>query len=582
MTKTISRREFLKGSAAGVVGVALSSFIGGGVTALASDDIPADVIPESTVTLNVYDQLANYSGEQIGWFGQIMLEKFNVKLNIIDDQDGVYESRMESGDLGDIVIWGSDGDEYLEAVNQGLLFDWEDEDLLSEYGPYILEHMEPALEKNRNLSGGTIYGYGFDVAVDADDTQDAMYTWDLRWDLYAQLGYPEINNLDDLLEVLIQMKELCPTDDNGNATYAMSIFPDWDGDMVMYVKSLATAYYGYDEFGIGLYDPENGVYHNALEEDGPYLTTLRFYNKLYQNGLLNPDSMTQTYDNACEDYQNGGAFFNIFNFLGESMYNTDAHMADKEDGSMGGALYPRVPNEARPIIYGQTIYGGNRIWSIGENTEYPELCMAILNWLSTPEGRLTFEYGPQDVCWYYDEEGYLYLTELGASCKADVNTEMSDGYSGTFDDGSFKMNNTTWALDTINLDSPVGETYNYQKWASQQTEASTLVEADWREWSGCTTFDAYVKTSDYMLSPGTDYSTSAKSDELQTTWSQVTNCIKNGSWNAIYADSDEAFDEIVAQMTTDAYDYGFDECIEFQENEATLRHEAEERALAGE
>ncbi|MCD8338278.1 MAG: substrate-binding domain-containing protein [Lachnospiraceae bacterium] len=582
MMKTISRRDFLKGSAAGVMGVALSSFIGGGVTAFASDDIPADVIPDSTVTLNVYDQLANYSGEQIGWFGQIMLEKFNVKLNIIDDQDGVYESRMESGDLGDIVIWGSDGDEYIEAVNQGLLFDWEDEDLLSEYGPYILEHMEPALEKNRNLSGGTIYGYGFNVAVDADDTQDAMYTWDLRWDLYAQLGYPEINNLDDLLEVLIQMKELCPTDDNGNATYAMSIFPDWDGDMVMYVKSLATAYYGYDEFGIGLYDPETGTYHNALEEDGPYLTTLRFYNKLYQNGLLNPDSMTQTYDNACEDYQNGGAFFNIFNFLGESMYNTDAHMADKEDGSMGGALYPRVPNEARPIIYGQTIYGGNRIWSIGENTEYPELCMAILNWLSTPEGRLTFEYGPQDVCWYYDEEGYLYLTELGASCKADVNTEMSDGYSGTFDDGSFKMNNTTWALDTVNLDSPVGETYNYQKWASQQTEASTQVEADWREWTGCTTFDEYVKTSNYMLSPGTDYSTSTKSDELQTTWSQVTNCIKNGSWNAIYADSDEAFDEIVAQMTTDAYDYGFDDCIEFQENEAIIRHEAEERALAGE
>ena len=45
--------------------------------------IPEDVIPDETVTLNVFDQLANYSGEQIGWFGQVMLEKFNVKLNII-------------------------------------------------------------------------------------------------------------------------------------------------------------------------------------------------------------------------------------------------------------------------------------------------------------------------------------------------------------------------------------------------------------------------------------------------------------------------------------------------------------------
>ena len=43
------------------------------------EELLAEIIPEETVTLDVFDQLANYSGEQIGWFGQIMLEKFNVK-----------------------------------------------------------------------------------------------------------------------------------------------------------------------------------------------------------------------------------------------------------------------------------------------------------------------------------------------------------------------------------------------------------------------------------------------------------------------------------------------------------------------
>ena len=42
----------------------------------------SDIIPDETVTLNVYSQLANYEGEQIGWFAQIMKDKFNVKLNI--------------------------------------------------------------------------------------------------------------------------------------------------------------------------------------------------------------------------------------------------------------------------------------------------------------------------------------------------------------------------------------------------------------------------------------------------------------------------------------------------------------------
>lgn len=73
--------------------------------------------------------------------------KFNVKLNIIPDPDGVYETRMESGNLGDIVIWGNDSDEYQQAVQKGMLFDWNEDDILTDYGPYIKEHMPYALEK---------------------------------------------------------------------------------------------------------------------------------------------------------------------------------------------------------------------------------------------------------------------------------------------------------------------------------------------------------------------------------------------------------------------------------------------------
>lgn len=538
------------------------------------DELLEDIIPDETVTLNVFDQLANYSGEQIGWFGQIMLEKFNVKLNIIPDSDGVYETRMESGNLGDIVIWGNDADEYLQAVDKGMLYDWEEDDLLDEYGPYIKEHMPAALEKNREISGGTLYGYGFDVAVDATQRQDFMYTWDLRWDLYKELGYPEINNLDDMVEVLAQMKEICPTGDNGKTTYGMSIFNDWDGDMVMYVKSLATAYYGYDEFGFGLYDPETQTYHPCLEEDGPYLTALKFYNNLYQRGLLDPDSQTQKYDGANEDYQNGNAFLNIFNFLGSSMYNSEAHAAENK------AMYPCPPSEARPICYGQSIYGGNRPWTIGAKTEYPELCMAIINWLSTPEGRMTLEYGPKDVCWYYDEDGYTHFTDLGRTAKLDGSkTQMADGYSGTFQDGEFKMNNTTWAIDTLNTDSN-GETYNYRKWASYMTDPSCDLEADWREVNGVDTADACLAKTDYILAPGTMYSASPKSDELTVVWNQVANCIKENSWKAIYAESDAEFDQIVADMIAQADEYGYDQCVEFQQGEAERRAQAEDDAAA--
>lgn len=476
---------------------------------------------------------------------------------------------MESGNLGDLVIWGNDGDEYLQAVEKGMLYDWNEDDLLSDYGPYIKEHMPYALEKNTNISGGTTYGFGFAVAVDPQARGDAMYTWDLRWDLYKELGYPEIKNLDDMVEVLAQMKEICPTDDNGKTTYGVSLFNDWDGDMVMFVKSLAQAYYGYDEFGFGLYDPDTQTYHPCLEEGGPYIQALKFYNTLYQRGLLDPDSQTQKYDGMVEDYQNGAAFLNIFNFLGSAMYNSDAHAQE------GKAMYPCPPSEAHPIIYGQNVYGGNRIWSIGAKSEYPELCMAILNWLSTPEGRMTSEYGPKDICWYYGEDGKTYFTDLGRAAKLDPKTEMAEGYSGTFEDGNFKMNNETWAIDAANPDSN-GETYNYKKWASFTAEPNSEIEADWREKTGCATPDEYMGSVGFTLAPGTTYSAGVRSDELQVVWNQVATCIKDNSWKAIYASTDEEFDQIVADMIAQADEYGYDQCVEFQENEAKLRAAAED------
>ena len=74
----------------------------------------------------------------------ILKEKFNVKLNIIPNGSGILQTRMQEGDLGDIVIWGNDADDYQKAVKNGLLFDWNEDDLLKEEGPYIYEHMQDA------------------------------------------------------------------------------------------------------------------------------------------------------------------------------------------------------------------------------------------------------------------------------------------------------------------------------------------------------------------------------------------------------------------------------------------------------
>lgn len=532
---------------------------------------------DEVIKLDVYSQLANFSGMQTGWSADILRDKFGVELNIIPDGDSVFETRMESGNLGDIVVWGHDSDQYPLAVKNGLLFDWESDELLDTYGKDIKKMMPDALAKNKKLTStitdgksDALYGFGNNVALSSKEHQSFFYTWDTRWDLYKQLGYPEVKDMKDMHKLLKDMQKLCSKDDAGNPVYAVSLWPDWDDAMVMYVKATATAYYGYDELGIGLYDPATGKYHDALEKDGPYLEMLKWYNDLYQDGLIDPDSMSQTFDQMAEKVQNGGVLFSIFNYSGSLSYNTKDHTAQ------GKLMYCMKPEEASPIVYGMNTQGGESVWSIGSKSEYPEKCMELINYFSTPEGRMTMQYGPQGYTWDYDEDGNTVFTEHGKKCIADQNTTMGGGYKGSFHDGALQINNTTWSIDAENPDSN-GDTYNSTYWKKNIEDAQSDIEQDWRDKTGVKTINDYFEKGKYTVSPGTSFSLGSKDDTLKTTWGQVTTCIKTESWNAIYAKSDKEFDKIVARMIKSANAYGYDKCKAWSIEQSTIRKSLEDQ-----
>ena len=298
---------------------------------------------------------------------------------------------------------------------------------------------------------------------------------------------------------------------------------------------------------------------------------MAFLNKLYQRGLLDPDSQTQNYDAFAENYRNGTAFWNIFNWMASGSYNTDAHL------SAGKGMFPVRPTEASPICYGQSVFGGNRIWSIGASTEYPELCMAILNWLSTPEGFMISLYGPKGVTWDYDSNGKTYFTELGKKCNADQDTPMPAPYSGKYGDGTFQMNNITWAIDASNPDSK-GETYNKDQWASNAVPAQNQIEQKWRDWAASNSPQEYLAKGRYVVAPASTYSEAPKSDELTATANQCATTIKTGTWRAMFAKNDAEFTTLVNNMIRDARSFGIADVDAFYVKEAARKKAAEDAA----
>ncbi len=547
------------------------------VTGCSNKNNNESIKSKEPVQIVVYSQLANYSGKLTGWFAKVLLDKFNCEMTIVPDTDGAFETRLEVGNLGDIIVFGSNSDgDYHRAVTGGYLYDWNEDDLLQKEGAYILENMSNALEGNRRLTGEiykeygidkepSVYGFSQNVATSNTDHNDFIYTWDIRWDLYMGLGAPKIINLDDYYNLLMAMKESNPLDENGNPAYAFSMWPEWDGHMMMYAKCIVTTYWGYEgDFGVGIFNTETGDYYRPIDEESHYFDALRFLNKLYRADLIDPNSMTQTTQMASEKVLNGGAFASVFNYAGSAVYNTNQH---QEEGKM---MLPLVPEEAKPIVYGMSTEGSGSLWTIGANTEYPELCMNIINWLSTPEGYLTYLYGPQaeydeaageydpESCWYI-KDGHAYFTELGeAAYKSRRQTQMPEKWGGgTFQDGVCEINCNTWDNDASN---PLtnGETYNAVNWSSRQDMPSNDTEQNWREFTGAKTANEYMgKRGNYVVNHSTgSFNYVSLPDELKVIVSQLDNCVSTYSWTAIYAETGEECENVLKKMTEEykAYD----------------------------
>lgn len=70
-----------------------------------------------------------------------------------------------------------------------------------------------------------------------------------------------------------------------------------------------------------------------------------------------------------------------------------------------------------------------------------------------------------------------------------------------------------------------------------------------------------------------NYAEETRSPELDLKWSQVIQRLKQGSWKAIYAKSDEEFDKIIDQTIQECKGYGYDECVKWSEKQAAAKYQ---------
>ena len=528
---------------------------------------------DETITIDVYNGLANYMGMQEGWFAKIVRDKFNMELNIIapnvaGNGDTLYQTRTAAGDLGDLIIVDN-GQQYNELVEAGLLTD------ASEYYE-TMENVQrfDAAVQNLNKDADGLYGFPTSVstlkATDPSEGLDPTFGAYVRWDLYGEQGYPEIGTLEDLLPVIQKMQEDNPTTDSGKKVYGFSLFSDWDGNMMNAGKQLVT-YYGYDESGFVLAKADGSDYQSILDSDSEYIRALKFYFEANQMGLVDPESTTQNYDTLFAKFQEGQVLFSWWPWLGQAAFNTTTNLTE-------GKGFMLAPIQDQKIFsYGAEVYGGKQFIGIGSNAEDPERIAAFIDWLYSSEGVLanssqtSGSSGPEGLTWEM-KDGEPVLTEFGKQALLDGDGPEEYG-GGSYKDGVSALNvNTVLPID-INPDT--GFPYAYTMWESYQNETTDPVKEDWsKNMGGAESTIGYLEENDQLLvAPGASYVAPEDSSEISTLRNQAKATIIEYSWRMVFAKDEAEFDQLLKEMQETADGLGYQTVLEFDMNNAKDQNE---------
>ena len=232
----------------------------------------------------------------------------------------------------------------------------------------------------------------------------------VRWDLYLEIGAPSINNDEEFVEVLRQMVELNPVTEDGLPVYAMGIHNDWGlwgWNMMQFANR------GWQNTGGGWSYAASYVTGELISnymnlERGPFWYNMRFFNNLWNLGLLDPDSFIMTQEEVNEKAGRGQYVSGISTWFTGRLYE---NMRAVDPDTLAGIV--AVPGENQGGWY-----GGNHIAGWGDalvfmsNTGDVYAALDFTNWMHSPDAARLHYSGIQGVHWDYDADGVPGVTDL--------------------------------------------------------------------------------------------------------------------------------------------------------------------------
>ena len=518
--------------------------------------------------MQVFSQNANFAGLQPGWFGKLIKDKFNIGLNItatnLEGGASKLATMMQAGDLGDLLNFGSvSSQDFTDARDLGLLYDMGQGDFMEVNAPFITANMPNLIKRAKLQYAGednpeAVWALVHDGLVAGSTYKSTSANAPgLRYDLYKQLGSPEIKDMWDYLDVIKQMVDLYPVNEDGQTVYGVSYFPDWDGNYITFAKWFAL-YNGYDAQGLLLVHGTEDKTQEFLDKDSYYMQGVRWMYEANQLGLLDPDSITQTYSEWSSKVAAGRV---IFVASGFGSYNTP------DNTGAGRAILAVPATSSQPYSWGTSEFGSYRTFGIGAKAKDPARVMQFIDWCCSDEGAMEYRVGPKGLIWDYNAEGKPELTEFGLKCVQDPTTPIPDEWGGgTYQDGKPKLEYPPRAQG--NICASTGESIIYTTWDSYLSLPVDQMTQQWREdYDSMNVFDCAQKNGCLVASGNESFAGLAGLDVLdmdqELSLKQVGEVICQYSWKMAYAENEEQYNQLYDEMMEKANGFGYRELTDF-------------------
>lgn len=522
---------------------------------------------DEMMTFEIFDVAANYQGVQSGWFAKVVKDRFNIELNIIAPQvagDAIYQTRASTGNLGDILLLESG--QFKDCVEAGLVKDisadiWNYSNL-SEFKDQI-STLNNALEGN----DGKIYGIPTEMMNTSPTSysQDVIYSSPLlRWDLYSELGCPDIKDLDGLLDVLDQMMKNHPTNDSGDPCYPFSLWPDWDGgDGMLGIANVVqlTTWYGEKIKGSVILKPDD-TFTPLTDKTASYYKILKFLNDAQRRGLVDPDSATQDWNNACSKMSSGQVYL--------MWYSWQVGFWNSQERLRNGNAFIFVPvQDQKYYTDADSYYGSGRVFAVGsqvDDAKYKRI-MEFLDWYASPEGAMFQHDGIEGFNYEKRDDGRYY--EINDNALMD-NLPVPEEWGGAgYNDGNNAINQ--WIVGANSTNPITNEPYAKQYWSTYKEATMTDMKKAWQERFGADEPVNYMKNNNVLvISPNVSVSLPTDTADISVIRNQCNETVCDYSWRMIYAKDDAEFDSMWDDMTSQLNGFGFEDLVKFDTEKHTI------------